>query len=208
MVRNVLVSVFDKTNLEALLTSLSGRGVTLYSTGGTFRELEGLKGDFALVSISDLTGYPEMPGGLVKTLHPKIHAGILAEPFKEDQDAYLREIGATEFDLVVCNLYPFERVSETPGVEVETMRQTIDIGGPTLVRAAAKNLLRVATLVDPEDYFDLGVELSQNDGSLGLATRVRLAQKAFRHVRDYDAAICRALDSLTAAQVVEAYQVV
>jgi phosphoribosylaminoimidazolecarboxamide formyltransferase/IMP cyclohydrolase len=209
-VRNALISVFDKDRLDELLALLSGRGVTIWSTGGTFREIESLQErfDYRLEAISDLTGYPEMPGGLVKTLHPKIHAGILAEPFKEDQDAYLDAIGAVPFDLVVCNLYPFERVSKVPDVSVETLRQTIDIGGPTMLRAAAKNFLRVTTVVDPADYSKLAQDFELHHGAVSMDTRWHLAKKAFEHVRHYDDAISLTLASLDPAKLTDAYQVI
>ncbi|MBM3274635.1 MAG: hypothetical protein FJZ00_05760 [Candidatus Sericytochromatia bacterium] len=209
-VRNALISVFDKDGLSDLLALLSSRGVTIWSTGGTFREIESLQKrfDYRLEAISDLTGYPEMPGGLVKTLHPKIHAGILAEPYKEDQDAYLDEIGAVPFDLVVCNLYPFERISKVPDVSFETLRQTIDIGGPTMLRAAAKNFLRVATVVDPADYAKLAADFERHGGATSLDTRWQLAKKAFDHVRHYDDAISLTLESLDPGKLADAYQVI
>ncbi|MBM3267358.1 MAG: hypothetical protein FJZ01_06900 [Candidatus Sericytochromatia bacterium] len=199
-VRHALVSVFAKERLEDLLGALSGRGITIWSTGGTFKELErqAPRFDYRLAAISDLTGYPEMPGGLVKTLHPKIHAGILAEPFAADQDAYLERIETVRFDLVVCNLYPFQEVSRLPGVTVERLRQNIDIGGPTMLRAAAKNFLRVATVVDPADYDLLR-------GDLPLEVRWNLARKAFRHVLDYDRAISETLDGVDLARLREGY---
>ncbi len=207
-VRRALVSLSDKDRLDELLALLSGRGVTIWSTGGTFKEIAARQDrhDFRLEAVSDLTGYPEMPGGLVKTLHPKIHAGILAEPFAEDQAAYLERIAAVPFDLVACNLYPFEKVSRMPDPTVETLRQNIDIGGPTMVRAAAKNFLRVATVVDPADYGRLREELEEAGGQISLATRWALARKAFRHVLDYDAAISKTLDGLDPARLAEAYK--
>ena len=225
-VRHVLVSVSDKDRLQDLATYLSGRGITVWSTGGTFKSLRELlagsgqgatgtddaggagKFDFKLEAITDLTGYPEMPGGLVKTLHPKIHAAILAEPFAADQAAYLEKIETISFDLVVCNLYPFEKVRQQPGVSVETLRQNIDIGGPTMVRAAAKNFLRVATVVDPADYDRLRDDLERTGGSLSLATRWELARKAFGHVRKYDEAISETLDALGPGDLAAAYEVV
>lgn len=211
LVRHALISVSDKQGLEDLASSLSGRGITVYSTGGTFNSLQTLvqagKANFALKAISDLTGYPEMPGGLVKTLHPKIHAAILAEPFAADQEAYLRQIETIAFDLVVCNLYPFQKVRRLPGATVELLRQNIDIGGPTMVRAAAKNFLRVATVVDPADYGRLGAELESSGGRIGLETRWELARKAFDHVRDYDAAISEALGALGPADLAAAYEI-
>lgn len=210
-VRHALVSVSDKQGLEELASLLSGRDITIWSTGGTFKSLHALAGtagfDFKLEAITDLTGYPEMPGGLVKTLHPKIHAAILAEPFAGDQEAYLRQIETISFDLVVCNLYPFQKVRQLPGVSVETLRQNIDIGGPTMVRAAAKNFLRVATVVDPADYDRLRGELERSAGCVSLGTRWELARKAFRHVREYDEAISETLDGLGPEDLARAYEI-
>ncbi len=213
-VRRVLVSVHDKAQLAALVGALvsglpanpagavSPDRLRLYASGGTQAEIDRFArevgGDrIELVAIPDYTGFPEMPGGLVKTLHPRIHAGILAETGSPEQARYLAEIGAEAFDLVVCNLYPFEKVAARPGATLEDLRRNIDIGGPTMIRAAAKNFWRVGVLVDPGDYGPVGAEVVAH-GGLSLATRLELARKAFTRTRDYDQAICRALAELEA----------
>lgn len=205
-VRRLLVSVFDKANLADLVSNLE-EGAVLYSTGGTLQALEAIRSrrslPFEIVAISDYTGHPEMPGGLVKTLHPKIHAGILAEPGSAEQSAYLAAIEAWPFDMVVCNLYPFRKVASTPGATIEDLRRNIDIGGPTMLRAAAKNFLRVSAVVDPGDYVPLAAEI--RSGGVSRATRLGLAKKAFDHVRDYDQAICDALAGVEDPALVEAY---
>ena len=220
-VRRVLVSVHDKAHLAGLVRALAAAlpaisagpepldGLRLYASGGTQAAIAGFQGDVPgarveVVAIPDYTGFPEMPGGLVKTLHPRIHAGILAETGSPEQDRYLAEIGAEAFDMVVCNLYPFEEVAATPGATIEDLRRNIDIGGPTMIRAAAKNFLRVGVLVDPVDYGPVGAEVVAH-GGLSLATRLELARKAFARVRDYDEAICRALAGIEAVALQRAY---
>lgn len=201
-IRRALVSVFDKSDLAALIRLFAKWRIQVWATKGSQEELSRLRHEESLAvnAVADLIGYPEMPGGLVKTLHPKIYAGLLSEPFQPDQNAYLLATGAVPFDLVVCNLYPFESVSRSPHVSIETLRQTIDIGGPSMLRAAAKNFLRVCTVVDPVDYGSLASELDHQNGGTNLESRWRLARKAFSHVRDYDDAICRSLDARAAPE--------
>jgi hypothetical protein len=177
-----LLSVHDKTGLVELARGLHDLGWELVSSGGTAAAVAGA--GIPVVEVADVTGVPEMPGGLVKTLHPRIHAGILADTTAEDHVAYLDEQGVVPIDLVVCNLYPFRT---DPSV------QLIDIGGPTMVRAAAKNHARVGVVVDPSAYGPVLAEL-RADGSLSSATRRRLARAAFAHTAAYDAAIVGWLD--------------
>ena len=177
-----LLSVHDKTGLVELARGLHDLGWELVSSGGTAAAVAGA--GIPVVEVADVTGVPEMPGGLVKTLHPAIHAGILADTTAEDHVAYLDEQGVVPIDLVVCNLYPFRT---DPSV------QLIDIGGPTMVRAAAKNHARVGVVVDPSAYEPVLAEL-RADGSLSSATRRRLARAAFAHTAAYDAAIVGWLD--------------
>jgi phosphoribosylaminoimidazolecarboxamide formyltransferase/IMP cyclohydrolase len=177
-----LVSVYDKTGLEAFAAGLAGLGVELVSSGGTSRALA--DAGIAHVEVGDVTGVPEMLGGRVKTLHPRIHGGILADRSQPDHMAALEEFGIVPVDLVVCNLYPFR---SQPSVEM------IDIGGPTMVRAAAKNSDHVGVVVDPADYGDVLAEL-RRDGKLSDETRRRLARAAFAHTAAYDAAIVAWLD--------------
>ena len=194
-VRNILISVSDKTGLETLVPGLvrCGRDVKLFSTGGTYTALAALLGETLarrhLVAVSDYTGQPEMQGGLVKTLDFKIYLGLLAETYNDAHQADLQRTQAVRLDMVVVNLYPFRQTVARDGVTPEEARTNIDIGGPCMVRASAKNYLRVASVTDPADYGPLLEELSAPGGALGLETRFRLMQKAFRHTAVYDAAI-------------------
>lgn len=167
-----------------------------------------------LESISDYTGQPEMQGGLVKTLDYKIYLGLLSEPGNAAHDADLARVGAVAFDLVVCNLYPFETIvaggkgvdaTGHGGTKLEDARAYIDIGGVTLLRAAAKNFLRVAVLCDPADYREAAEELSRNRGALSLAFRFRLARKAFDRTSSYDGAIARYLRSAPDGEALSTY---
>lgn len=179
-----LLSVYDKTGLEGLARGLVDLGWELVSSGGTSRALAAA--GIAHTEVSAVTGAPEMLGGRVKTLHPKIHGGILADRSKPEHLADLADNGIDAVDLVVCNLYPFRA---NPSVEM------IDIGGPTMVRAAAKNFAHVGVLVDPSDYGAALDEL-RREGALSAQTRHRLARAAFAHTAAYDAAIVGWLDSL------------
>jgi phosphoribosylaminoimidazolecarboxamide formyltransferase/IMP cyclohydrolase len=179
-----LLSVYDKTGLEDLARGLSDLGWELVSSGGTAAALAAAGID--CVEVADLTGAPEMLGGRVKTLHPAIHGGILADRSKPEHLDTLDRLGIGLIDLVVCNLYPF---TSDPSVEL------IDVGGPTMVRAAAKNHDHVGVVVDPEDYPGVLAEL-RSGGTLSLETRRRLARRAFAHTAGYDAAIVEWLDSL------------
>ena len=199
-VKRVIVSVADKRNLESLVEGLVAANpqVVFYSTGGTFSRLEEILGSRArtnLTSISEYTGQKEMAGGLVKTLDYRIYLGILADKENEEHARHLREAGAVGFDMTVVNLYPFSKqVAERPD-DLEGARQNIDIGGPTLIRASAKNFLRVAVVSNPDDYGSVTEELELNDGALSLATRFRLARTAFSHTAAYDEGISGWLDS-------------
>ena len=193
-VRNVLASLFDKTGVEEFAKGLLDTcpGVRFFSTGGTYKALAAALGDAArdhLVQVSDYTGQPEMQGGLVKTLDFKIYLGLLGEHYNEAHQADLRRTGAVEIDMVIGNLYPFQKVASQPGVSPEDCRSNIDIGGPCMIRASAKNFIRVASVTDTADYPALLSELRANGGKLSLATRYRLMKKAFAHTAAYDAAI-------------------
>lgn len=213
-VRRAIVSVADKSGLDRLIPSLlqACPGIVFYSTGGTHREVARLlaadSGSAAgrLVAISDYTGQPEMQGGLVKTLDFRVYLGLLSETYNPDHTADLTRAGAVTFDMVVGNLYPFREATHRPGATAEIARGNIDIGGPCMIRAAAKNFLRVAALVDPADYPDVLSELRERRGSLSLATRYRLAQKAFAHTADYDGAIARYLAGRVFAEVASCYE--
>lgn len=186
-IRRAILSVSDKTGLVEFARTLRGFGAELLSTGGTARALR----DAGLEArdVSDVTGFPEMLDGRVKTLHPRIHGGLLAVRDDKEHTASLEEHGIEPIDMAVINLYPFERTVAREGVTREEAVEQIDIGGPSMVRSAAKNFKDVAIVVSPEDYDLLSEELSRNDGSLSLTTRERLALKAFRRTASYDLSI-------------------
>lgn len=209
-IRNVLLSVFDKTGLDALVSGLLSAcpHVRFYSTGGTYKAVQALLGADAakrLVSVSDYTGQPEMQGGLVKTLDFKIYLGLLGETYNAAHQADLQRTGAVAFDMVVANLYPFKQVIAQAGVSPEQARTNIDIGGPCMIRAAAKNYIRVASVTDAADYPALIAEAGAHGGSLSFATRLALMKKAFAHTAAYDAAIAAHFAPLDAAQTGAAY---
>jgi len=190
-VQRALLSVSDKTGLVELARGLADMGVELISTGGTARALR--EAGLAVRPVEEVTGFPEILNGRVKTLHPAIHGGILArrEPAHLDE---LGRLGITPLDMVVVNLYPFAQTVARPGVSLDEALEQIDIGGVTLLRAAAKNFAAVTVLCDPADYPPVLDELRQR-GDVSLATRQRLALKAFRHTAAYDAAIAEYLAS-------------
>jgi phosphoribosylaminoimidazolecarboxamide formyltransferase/IMP cyclohydrolase len=186
-IRRALLSVSDKAGLLDLARALAGRGVELISTGGTRRALT--DAGLAARDVAEVTGSPEMLDGRVKTLHPRLHGAILAVRDNPQHAETLRVNGIEPIDLVVCNLYPFQATVARPGAGHDEVVENIDVGGPTLVRAAAKNYADVAVAVDPRQYADLLTELNAHQGSLSLATRERLAAAAFAHVAEYDRAI-------------------
>lgn len=197
-VRNVLISVFDKTGLEELVSQLLALNpqVHFLSTGGTYAKIAETLPEQAksqLIEIAAYTGFPEMEGGLVKTLHPKVHAGILAERNNPHHKKYLTDDlkGAVYIDLVVVNLYPFERVIQDPNVSLERARGHIDIGGPTMLRAAAKNFLGCAALTDPVDYTPFLRKITAQNGATSLPQRLSLASKVFALTTRYDQAIAQ-----------------
>src|SRR5215467_4499395 len=179
-----LLSVSDKTGLVDFARGLHALGVKLLSTGGTAKALA--DASLPVTEIGDYTGFPEMLDGRVKTLHPKVHGGILARRDLADHLAALEGHGIPTIDLVVVNLYPFRETVARTGCTLEEAIENIDIGGPTLVRAAAKNHAHVGVVVDPADYPALLEELRANATKLSAAMRFRLAQKAFSHTAAYD----------------------
>ncbi|MFL5242157.1 MAG: bifunctional phosphoribosylaminoimidazolecarboxamide formyltransferase/IMP cyclohydrolase [Gemmataceae bacterium] len=185
-IRRALLSVSNKTGLVDLARALADKSVELVSTGGTHKALKAA--DLAVRDISDVTGFPEILDGRVKTLHPNVHAGILAVRDNPQHVGTLREHHIEGIDLVVCNLYPFEETLAKPGSTKEEIIENIDIGGPTLVRAAAKNYHDVAVLTDPRQYGSFLEEWRTESGST-LATRERLAAAAFARIAAYDRAI-------------------
>ena len=209
-VRHVLMSVSDKSGLETFVPRLLeiNPDVRFFSTGGTFKRLQEIIGAGwanCLTQVSDYTGQPETQGGLVKTLDFKIYLGLLTETYNADHQEDLRRTDAVPIDMVVVNLYPFKETISNPGVTVEQARGNIDIGGPCMIRASAKNFIRVASVVDPGDYSDLLADMAENGGSLSLDLRYRFAQKAFAHTAEYDATIRDFLNSKMMADVAGCY---
>lgn len=183
-IRRALLSVSDKSGIVDFARSLVARGVQLLSTGGTYSTL--IAANVAVESVESYTGSPEVMSGRVKTLHPRVHGGILAR--SEIDDADLERIGALPIDLVIVNLYPFEKTLTKSGATYEELIENIDIGGPSMLRSAAKNHERVTVLCDPADYSPLLREMVR-EGDVTRSTRARLAAKAFAHTAGYDAAI-------------------
>ncbi|MBH87013.1 bifunctional phosphoribosylaminoimidazolecarboxamide formyltransferase/IMP cyclohydrolase [Marinobacter sp. BGYM27] len=192
-VRRALISVSDKTGIVDFARSLTDRSIELLSTGGTYRLLQ--ENGVAVTEVSDYTGFPEMMAGRVKTLHPKVHGGILGR--RGTDDAVMAEHGIDAIDMVIVNLYPFEQAIASPDCDLANAIENIDIGGPTMVRAAAKNHDDVAIVVNATDYATVLAELDANDGQLHYATRFDLAVKAFEHTAGYDSAIANYLGGRT-----------
>ena len=184
-VRRALISVSDKTGITEFAQALVERGVEILSTGGTCRLLR--DAGIAVTEVSDYTGFPEMMDGRVKTLHPKIHGGVLGR--RGTDDDVMTEHGINPIDMVVVNLYPFEATVARPDCSLEVAVENIDIGGPTMVRAAAKNHRDVTIVVDAGDYACLIDEIDANDGQTRFSTRFNLAIKAYEHTANYDGAI-------------------
>ncbi|PTU32998.1 bifunctional phosphoribosylaminoimidazolecarboxamide formyltransferase/IMP cyclohydrolase [Stenotrophobium rhamnosiphilum] len=192
-VRRALLSVSDKTGIVELAVGLAARGVEILSTGGTFKLLK--DSGVAATEVSEHTGFPEIMDGRVKTLHPKIHGGILAR--RGQDDAVMAEHGIAPIDLVIINLYPFEQTVAKPGCTREDAIENIDIGGPAMLRASAKNHAWVTVVVEPSDYAVVLKELDA--GGVTQATRETLALKTFAHTSRYDGAVAAYLSSATAA---------
>jgi len=212
-VRHALVSVSNKSGLESFVPALVDAvpSIRILSTGGTYTALREILGRAGagerLVSVSDYTGQPEMQGGLVKTLDFKIYLGLLSETYNDAHAADLQRTGAVPIDLVVANLYPFRETIARSDATAEHARANIDIGGPCMIRAAAKNFLRVAVAVRPEDYPPILKEIRATGGGTRLATRYDLARKAFAHTAAYDAAISEYLNRTAFERVAGAYAV-
>jgi phosphoribosylaminoimidazolecarboxamide formyltransferase/IMP cyclohydrolase len=200
-ISRALISVSDKTGILELASELVSREVELLSTGGTARLLreKGLK----VRDVSDLTGFPEMLDGRVKTLHPKVHGGLLAIRSNPQHQAQVMEHGIEFIDMVIVNLYPFEKTALKPGVTLEELIENIDIGGPSMLRSAAKNFEDVTVLVDAADYPGVQEELQRNNGSISRETRARLARKVFATTAAYDSAISTTLQKLANAEFPE-----
>lgn len=195
-IQRALISVSDKTGVLEFAQALAGFGVEILSTGGTAKLLadHGVK----VIEVADYTGFPEMLDGRVKTLHPKIHGGVLGRRDLPEHVAAMAQHGIGNIDLVCVNLYPFVQTISKPNCALDDAIENIDIGGPTMVRSAAKNYQHVAIVTDAADYVALADELCANGGGLSLATRFALAKKAFSHTAAYDGAISNYLTALDA----------
>ncbi|HVJ08043.1 MAG TPA: bifunctional phosphoribosylaminoimidazolecarboxamide formyltransferase/IMP cyclohydrolase [Acidisarcina sp.] len=197
-VKRALLSVTDKTGLVEFARQLASHGVDLVSTGGTARALR--EAGLQVKDISELTGFPEMLDGRVKTLHPRVHGGILYIRGKAEHEAAVAEHGILPIDMVVVNLYAFEKTASRPGAAFEDVIENIDIGGPSMVRSAAKNFEDVAIVTSVGDYAALGEELQANSGGLSRETRWRLAKQAFAVTAAYDTAIANTLERVEAPE--------
>ena len=185
-IKRALISVTDKTGVAEFAKALHEMGVEIISTGGTARVIR--EAGVPVTDVSEVTGFPEMLDGRVKTLHPKIHGGILAIRSNPEHMRQLEEHGIKPIELVVVNLYAFEKTVAS-GASLEEAIENIDIGGPTLLRASAKNFRDVTVVVDPADYERVLKEMKENDGETTLATRFELARKVFETTSKYDTAI-------------------
>src|SRR5271163_847179 len=191
-IQRAILSVTDKTGLVDFARQLSSLGIELISTGGTAKLLR--DSGIAVKDISELTGFPEMLDGRVKTLHPKVHGGILHRRDLSAHRAAVAEHGILPIDMVVVNLYAFEKTAAKPGVHFEEIIENIDIGGPSMIRSAAKNFQDVAVVTSPSDYDAIAEEMGYSNGSLSRETKWRLAQKAFATTAAYDFAIASTLE--------------
>ena len=194
VIKRALISVSDKTGLATLGRALSARGVIILSTGGTAQHLE--DNGVPVIDVASYTGFPEMLGGRVKTLHPKVHGGLLGLRDNAEHVQRMAEHGIEPIDLLVVNLYPFESTVARGGCRIEDAIENIDIGGPAMIRSAAKNYRSVTVLTDPADYAGIIEEMALNDGAISRATNARLAVQAFARTAAYDAAICNWLSAL------------
>jgi phosphoribosylaminoimidazolecarboxamide formyltransferase/IMP cyclohydrolase len=200
-IERAVISVYDKTGVAEFARALARAGAEIVSTGGTAKLLR--EAGVTVRDVAELTGWPEMLGGRVKTLHPKVHGGILFRRGRAEDREQARAHGISRVDVVVVNLYPFEATAARTNVTVEEFIENIDIGGPAMVRSAAKNFESVAVVTDPADYAALAAELDKQsieksgDGGWSLTTRLRLAQKAFAATAHYDTAIATELERLT-----------
>lgn len=192
-IRRAIISVSDKTGIEKLGRELAAMGVEVLSTGGTAKALR--SAGVAVKDVSEHTGFPEMMDGRLKTLHPKVHGGLLGRRSKKEDLAEMEKHGIKPIDLVVVNLYPFEKTVARADVTLEEAIENIDIGGPTMLRSAAKNHQDVTVVVDPADYDAVLDEMKRSGGEVSGKSRFRLARKVFERTSRYDGAIAAYLAS-------------
>lgn len=193
-IERAIISVTDKSGIVEFANSLSGLGVQILSTGGTARALR--EGGISVTDISDYTGFPEMMDGRVKTLHPKVHGGLLGLRDNPEHVEMMKAHGIKTIDMVVVNLYQFEKTVAKEGVTLEEAIENIDIGGPSMLRSSAKNFRYVTVIVDPADYEVVLREMKKTGGETTLKTRFRLARKVFQLTHQYDGAISEYLETV------------
>ncbi|PKN63462.1 MAG: IMP cyclohydrolase [Deltaproteobacteria bacterium HGW-Deltaproteobacteria-15] len=193
-IERAIISVTDKTGVVEFAKSLAGFGIQILSTGGTARSLR--EGGVEVTEISQYTGFPEMLDGRVKTLHPKVHGGLLGVRDNPEHVRMMRSHGILDIDLVVVNLYQFEKTVAKQNVSLEEAVENIDIGGPAMLRSSAKNFRDVTVVVDPADYPLVLKEMEELGGATSLKTRFRLARKVFLSTHRYDGAISRYLEGV------------
>ncbi len=193
-IERAIISVTDKSGIVEFANSLSGLGVQILSTGGTARALR--EGGISVTDISDYTGFPEMMDGRVKTLHPKVHGGLLGLRDNPEHVEMMKAHGIKTIDMVVVNLYQFEKTVAKEGVTLEEAIENIDIGGPSMLRSSAKNFRYVTVIVDPVDYEVVLREMKTTGGETTLKTRFRLARKVFQLTHQYDGAISEYLETV------------
>jgi len=193
-IERAIISVTDKSGIVGFANSLSGLGVQILSTGGTARALR--EGGISVTDISEYTGFPEMMDGRVKTLHPKVHGGLLGLRDNPEHMEMMKVHGIKTIDMVVVNLYQFEKTVAKEGVTLEEAIENIDIGGPSMLRSSAKNFRHVTVIVDPADYEVVLREMKKTGGETTLKTRFRLARKVFQLTHQYDGAISQYLETV------------
>lgn len=187
MIKRALMSVSDKGGLVDFAKGLAAMGVEILSTGGTAKALR--EGGVPVIEVSDYTGFPEMMDGRLKTLHPKIHGGLLSRRSNPKDMEDIAKHGIATIDMVVVNLYPFEKTISKPDVAFDEAIENIDIGGPAMLRAASKNFQDVTVIVDPADYQKVLGEMKSSNNEVGRQTKLALAQKVFAHTAKYDSLI-------------------
>lgn len=214
LIQHVLISVLDKSNLSILVNGLIENcpRVIIYSSGGTYKTIADMLGPdlakFHLIEVSEYTGMPETEGGLVKTLHHKLFLGYLTETYSESHQKDMKREEALPIDLVVMNLYPFTKTVKKPSATIEDARGNIDVGGPSALRAAAKNWLRVMSLTNPGSYAGFVNQLRMNDGCTTVEMRYKSLQDTFSYISKYDAAIAKYFKSISVEDLnLDCYQI-
>ncbi|MCD6561835.1 MAG: IMP cyclohydrolase [Deltaproteobacteria bacterium] len=200
-IERAIISVTDKGGIVEVASSLHNLGVQILSTGGTARVIR--EGGIEVTDISDYTGFPEMLDGRVKTLHPMVHGGLLGVRDNPDHEKMMQKHNIKPIDMVIINLYQFEKTAAKKGVTLDDAIENIDIGGPAMLRSSAKNFKYVTVIVDPADYETVLKEMNENGGKTTIETRFRLAKKVFQLTHNYDGAISRYLDGIDTPEIAE-----